>query len=224
MKTKSLRYFYATTCLFAVCFCATSRAEQGQFYVKADAGPALATDVRLAEFYGPTISGSEIELKPGIRLGLRGGYGLTDWMDAEVETGMIANEVDSITGATEDDATLSHFPLLVNLRFHCPKWDRLSPYLGGGVGVSTVVLYGDDITIGGTRMDGSASGVAFAYQGFAGLRYAINDRMGLSLEYRYFGTSSSDSDADVTSGTISDELRLGTTGTHTITFAFDYKF
>lgn len=224
MRAKNLRTITLILGVGALLCGPAARAEQGKFYLKADAGPALADDVDLNEFYGPVLSGSKIELKPGVRIGLRGGYGLTDWLDAEVETGIIANEVDSITGATEDDATLSQFPLLLNLKFHCPKWDKLSPYLGGGVGVSTVVLYGDDIVIGGTRMDGSSSGVAFAYQGFAGLRYAINDRMGLSLEYRYFGTSSSESDSDVTSGTISDELKLGTTGTHSITFAFDYKF
>ena len=223
MKHQQPRLFCAA-CALALLLCLNAPAEQGRFYVKGDAGAALPTDIRLREFYGPVISGSKIELEPGIKLGLRGGYGLTDWLDAEVETGVIANEVDSITGATEDDATISHFPLLVNLRFHCPKWDRLSPYIGGGVGASTVVMYADDVVIGGTRMDGSSAGVALAYQGFAGLRYAINDRMGLSLEYRYFGTSSSESEEDNAVGTISDEMRLGTTGTHTITFAFDFKF
>src|SRR5689334_16253744 len=116
MKRQLPRFFGAAGAV-ALLACLNAPAEQGKFYVKADAGASLPTDVRLREFYGPVASGSKIELEPGIKLGLRGGYGFTDWFDGEVETGIIANEVESITGATEDDATLSHFPLLFNVRF-----------------------------------------------------------------------------------------------------------
>jgi opacity protein-like surface antigen len=66
--------------------------------------------------------------------------------------------------------------------------------------------------------------VVFAYQAFAGVRFAINERMGLSIEYHYFATTDSEMRADVTVGTSSDQVQLGGTATHTATIAFDYRF
>ena len=201
-----------------------AQAEKNKFYVEGDIGGAVTVDTELEEFFGPVLPNSEIKFDPGIRLGLRGGYGLTDWFDAEVETGFVANQIESVTDATETDAALTNIPLLLNARFHCPALHRLSPYFGGGLGFSTTILSGDDLVIGGTAMDGSTAGIVFAYQAFAGLRYAINERMGLSVEYHYFATTSSEMTADVTVGTASDDVELEGTATHAVTIAFDYRF
>lgn len=202
-----------------------AQAEKNKFYVEGDVGGAVTVDTELKKFFGATIApNSEVKFDPGLWLGLRGGYGLTDWFDAEVETGFVANRIESVTGATETEAALTNIPLLLNARFHCPALHRVSPYFGGGLGGSTTILSGDDLVIDGTRMHGSAGGVVFAYQAFGGLRFAINDRMGLSVEYHYFATSSSEMRADITSGTTSDRVRLGGTATHAATIAFDYRF
>jgi opacity protein-like surface antigen len=202
----------------------SARAEKSHFYVEGDIGGAVTVDTQLKEFFGPVLPNSEIKFDPGLWLGLRGGYGLTDWFDAEVETGFVANRIESVTGATETEAALTNIPLLLNARFHCPALHRVSPYFGGGLGLSTTILSGDDLVIGGTRMQGSVAGVVFAYQAFAGLRFAINDRMGLSVEYHYFATTSSEMNANVTVGTFSDTVELGGTATHAATIAFDYRF
>jgi opacity protein-like surface antigen len=202
----------------------SAQAEQNKFYVEGDIGGAVTVDTQLEEFFGPVLPNSEVKFDPGLRLGLRGGYGLTDWLDAEVETGFVANQIDSVTSATETEAALTNIPLLLNARFHCPALHRMSPYFGGGLGCATTILSGDDLVIGGTRMQGSVAGVVFAYQAFAGLRFAINERMGLSIEYHYFATTSSEMTADVTVGTFSDNVQLGGTATHAATIAFDYRF
>jgi len=64
----------------------------------------------------------------------------------------------------------------------------------------------------------------FAYQAFAGLRYKLNDRMGLSVEYRYFAADEAEWRADFTSNTFSDTMRLGRIQTHALSLAFDFKF
>lgn len=202
----------------------SAQAEKNKFYLEGDIGGAVTVDTQLKEFFGPVLPNSEVKFDPGLWLGLRGGYGVTDWFDAEVETGFVANEIESVTGATETEASLVNIPLLLNARFHCPAWHRVSPYFGGGLGFSTTVLSGDDLVIGGTRMQGSAAGLVFAYQAFGGLRFAINDRMGLSVEYHYFATTSSKMSADLTVGTFSDNVQLGGTATHAATIAFDYRF
>ena len=202
----------------------SAQAEKNKFYLEGDIGGAVTVDTQLKEFFGPVLPNSEVKFDPGLWLGLRGGYGVTDWFDAEVETGFVANEIESVTGATETEASLVNIPLLLNARFHCPAWHRVSPYFGGGLGFSTTVLSGDDLVIGGTRMQGSAAGLVFAYQAFGGLRFAINDRMGLSVEYHYFATTSSKMSADLTVGTFSDNVQLGGTATHAATITFDYRF
>jgi opacity protein-like surface antigen len=225
MKTKSHSTIRLTIGLLIVAALFTAQAEQGKFYVAADAGAAITVDTELQEFFGvPLAPNSELSFDPGFRLGVRGGYGVTDWFDAEVETGIMVNNIDSATGATETDASLANMPLLVNARFHCPALHRVSPYFGGGFGLSSTILSADDLTIGGTALDGSTAGITFAYQAFAGIRFAINERMGLSLEYHYFATTDTEMDADVTVGVPSDEIKIGGTATHTATIAFDYRF
>jgi opacity protein-like surface antigen len=210
-----------------------ARAEQNRFYLQADVGGTDARDVQLRDFFGqPIAANSEITLDPGIRFGIRGGYGLTDWLAAEVETSVSANNIDSITGASKADGSIANVPLLLNLRLHVPERNRVSPYIGGGFGMSSTILDGDNITInhasgppGSTTLDGTTTDVVFAYQGFAGLRFAINESMGLSVEYRYFRAESSNMNADlITFGVASDRVKLGRTETHSISVAFDVRF
>lgn len=215
----------STLGVLTACAVSNAQAEKGKFYVTADAGGVVTVDTELKEFFGePLAPNSEISFDPGFRLGVRGGYGVTDWFDAEVETGFMANNIDSVTGASESDGSLANFPFLVNARFHCPALSRVCPYFGGGVGGSTTILSADDLVIGGTLLDGTTAGIAFAYQAFAGVKVAINERMSLSIEYHYFGTSSTEMDADVTVGTPSDEIRLGGVASHAATIAFEYRF
>lgn len=203
----------------------TAWAQQGRFYLTADAGAVVTVDTQLKEFFGePLAPNSQVSFDPGFRLGVRGGYGVTDWFDAEVETGVMVNEIDSVTGATETDASFANIPFMVNARFHCPALHRVCPYFGGGLGGSTTVLSANDLVIGNTLMDGTTAGIVFAYQAFAGIKFAINERMGLSLEYHYFGTTSSEMSADVTVGTPSDKVQFGATASHAATIAFEYRF
>jgi len=225
MKSKARLLSHLALGIITLSTWSTARAEQGKFYVEADAGAVVTMDTQLKKFFGtPLAPNSELTFDPGFRLGIRGGYGVTDWFDAEVETGIMANNIDSATGATETDASLSNIPFLINARFHCPMLHRVNPYFGGGLGGSETILSGNDLVINGTYMDGSIGGIVFAYQAFAGVRFAINDRMGLSLEYHYFATTDSTMDAGVTVGTSSNQVKLGGTSSHTATIAFDYRF
>jgi opacity protein-like surface antigen len=208
----------------------TVRAEQNHFYLQADVGGTSARDVQLREFFGqPITANSEIKLDPGIRLGIRAGYGLTDWLAAEVETGISANNIDSITSASEANGSIANVPVLLNLRLQVPEKNRFAPYAGAGFGIASTILSGDQITIvhpgGSTILDGSVADGVFAYQAFAGLRFAINDRTGLSFEYRYFHTEKSNMSADIVVGPVpSDRVKLGRTESHMLSVSFDLRF
>jgi len=207
----------------------TLPAEQNRFYLNADVGGTHARDVELRDFFGQNIAAnSTISLDPGIRVAVRAGYGLTDWLAAELETGISANNIDDITGATEANGSIANVPVLLNLRLHAPTHYRVSPYVGAGFGVASTVLDGDDIVLntppGTTRYSGTSADAVFAYQAFAGLRFAINDRMGLSLEYHFLHTEASSLSADLTVGPVTDRVRLGRTETHSVSVAFDFQF
>src|ERR1041385_4744103 len=178
--------------LFALCgalglFAALpAHAQLSRLYVKADLGGNLTMDTEIKEFFGePLTPGGKVKFDPGPRFGIAAGYHVTDWFAPEVETGVFANSIRSITDASRVDAVFSNVPLLGNLRFECPFWDMVKPYFGGGAGASFPVIDSDRIIIGTTRMRGSDADAVFAYQAFGGLRFKLNEQMGLSIEYRY---------------------------------------
>jgi OmpA-OmpF porin, OOP family len=197
-----------------------------RFYVGADAGGLLTLDTRVKEFLGPVAPDTKLKLDPGVRVGFVGGYKFTDWFSLEGETGVMANNISSITGGNIDgDATLANVPFLLNARFQLPHGRcPITPYFGGGAGGSATILdFQNHAEINGNHLSGNDSDVVFAYQAFAGLRYAINDHMGIGVEYHYFATTGASYRAD-TFDTSSDRLALAGVQSHAITAAFDYHF
>jgi opacity protein-like surface antigen len=61
-----------------------------------------------------------------------------------------------------------------------------TPYIGGGVGESTVVL-NNVRPVGGTGDFGGDDAV-FGYQGMGGVSYSFSQQLSISAEYRYFAT------------------------------------
>lgn len=217
--------FHLSLTLGTTLLLTTASAEQNRFYVRADVGGTSTRDVELREFFGQAIvPNSEISLEPGIRVGVRAGYGLTDWLAAEVETGVSANSVESVSGAIVAEGSLASVPLLLNARLHVPDHERFSPYIGAGFGLATTMLTADDIIIGGTSFNGTTADAVFAYQGFAGVDFAINNHMSIGAEYRYFNAEPSNMTADITVGTPTDRVKLGRIETHSVTVAFKFRF
>ena len=224
-----MRLHYVT--LLAVCSSlsffspSAAHAQVDKLYVKGDLGGNWTHDADLKEFFGESLApGSKVKFDPGVRFGVGVGYQLTDWFAGEVQSGIMANNIDSVTDAERVDAVFSNIPLLGGIRLQCPIWDRVRPYIGGGAGVSFAVIDAEHIEIGGTRMHGSAADAIFAYHGYGGLRFKLNDRMGLSVEYHYFHADGADWKAEFSSNTISDRMRFGATQTHAVSVAFDYHF
>lgn len=217
----------AGACASALCLTAAqAQAQDSRFYVGADAGGALTSDTRVKEFFGPVNPGTKVSLDPGVRVGFKGGYRLTDWFAVEGETGVIANNIKSISGASIDgNATLANVPFLLNARFELPHGNcPITPYFGGGAGGSASIISMDHhIDLGGVELRGSDAAPVFAYQAFAGLRYAINDQMSVGVEYHYFATTGPTWTADA-SGTATDHLRFLGVQSHMISAAFTYRF
>jgi opacity protein-like surface antigen len=196
-----------------------------RFYVGVDAGGALTADPKVKEFLGEVSPGAKVSLDPGVRVGFVGGYKLTDWLSVEGETGIIANNIKSITDASMDgSATLANVPFLLNARLELPHGKcPITPYIGGGAGGSaTVLAFEHHIDINGNTIRGSDSDVVFAYQAFGGLRYAINDHMGVGLEYHYFATTGADWHANGVGSP--NKIAFAGVQSHAISASFDYRF
>ena len=195
-------------------------------YVGADAGGVLTHDMSVKEFFGSVPGGTKVHLDPGFRFDFVGGYQLRDWFSVEGETGIMGNRIDSIDGADISGyAAVDNVPLLVNVRLQLPPHRcPISPYIGGGAGGSVSIIdFEDNIDFNGVSGNGTRGDLVFAYQAFAGLRYAINDNMGVGVAYHYFVTDGSDWKFD-TFGTTTDHMKFSGAQSHAITVAFDYHF
>ncbi len=201
---------------------ATLDAQMSRLYVRADAGGTLTSDTQLKSFFGePLAPDTKVKFDPGVRFNIAGGMHVTEWFAAEFETGVMANNIRSISGATRiDDATFSNVPFFVNVRLQCPTRYAVSPYIGGGSGLSVAAIHADHLEIGGTSVHGDQADAVFGYQGFAGLRFRLNEQMGLSVEYHYFGTTEPSWEAENISG----RMKFGRTETHAVSLAFDFRF
>jgi OOP family OmpA-OmpF porin len=228
MKNSPSRFLFCG-CLAAAVTCALEvRAQSTRFYVKADVGGNITQDIEVHEFLGANVGGTKLKLDPGFRAGIGGGYQVTDWFAAEVELGYMGNEIDSVSGPSgghAHDAWFENVPFLVNGKLQLPMGRcPVTPYVGAGAGFSESVFDVRHLTIDGVSIRGNDADTVFAWQAFAGLRYALNDRMGLGLEYRYFQAESPSWRADFTFNTAGDTFKLGRTQTHAISVAFDYRF
>jgi len=217
---------YQSILAVGVCACVlgtgAAHAANG-FYAGGDVGGLLTLDTRVKEFVGSVDPGTKVQLDPGFRLGLHGGYKFCDFFSLEGETGVMFNTIHSITGASIDgEAALSNVPFLVNARFTVPHGKcPITPYFGGGAGgAATVLSFQHHIDFNGEDVHGSDSDVVFAYQAFGGLSYAINDRMNVGVEYHYFATTGASWDVNNGGG----KIALAGTQSHAITAAFNISF
>ncbi len=203
----------------------SARAQDTRYYIRGGVGGSWMPDTSLKEFFGPVTPGSKVSFDPGARVTVAGGYEFTDWFAGEVETGVMVNGIDTVTDATRvDDATFSNIPFLLNARFQWPTRCPFTPYIGGGLGGAASVIDVDHLDVGGTSLQGSQATAVFAYQAFGGIRYRINERMGLSVEYRYFATTDPEWTADAVAGTPTDTLKMGGIENHSVSLVFNYQF
>ncbi len=225
MKTKNLFHSVTAVSLITLMQALDSSAQQDRFYMKADAGVVAAKDVALEEFLGPVPADAKLSLDPGVRLGFRAGYGFTDWFAGEIETGIIANKIDDISGgtATEVNGTFAKIPLMLNGRITLPNKYRVAPYLGAGAGVASTILTANDIVVSGRGMNGSVTDVVFVWQAFAGLRIALGEKTALNIGYHYLNAAPSDMRTEDSLPT-GDRIRLGRSETHAITVGFEWSF
>jgi outer membrane protein OmpA-like peptidoglycan-associated protein/opacity protein-like surface antigen len=140
----------------------------------------------------------DFQVKNGAGGGLLIGYGYESGLRPELALSYRRNDLESVRlgpGFTDADGNslegqpidgadgqLESLSFMGNLWFDLKNSSRLTPYIGGGLGFRSV-----DLEINGTGgLAGDDKDTVFAYQVGAGLSFALNTRLSLSLDGRYF--------------------------------------
>lgn len=173
-------------------------------YFNFDAGVNFAQDLDISATIPGFGSGSaEFEFDPGFRVGLAGGYNFNEWVGAELETGFIYNQFEDF-----DESWIGHVPILANVILRYENPSPVIPYIGVGAGGAISIL--EDID---TETD-----FVFAWQGLAGVRFAVSETFSVGIGYKFFATAESEFDMDVV------EYELDETFNHAISVNFNFSF
>ena len=118
------------------------------------------------------------------------GYAFDHHWRVEAEAGYRSNDINEFIFAgahSPVDGNLNEITVMGNVLYDIPLSERLELSIGVGVGGDDVRLKSDIPAV-----NFSDSVWKFAYQGIAGLNYAIGKRSQLFLDYRYLTVSSPD--------------------------------
>jgi opacity protein-like surface antigen len=169
------------------------------------APPALAESDGQSAWYGELHGGtvfaldsdvdipglnSEISMDTGWMIEAATGFSHGSGFRGELALGYRSNDFDEIEisgfGSADISGDIWALTTMANGYFdiHLDRlgldgmfWSRMTPFVGGGVGVAFLEVGGDL---------GSENDVAFAYQGLGGMSYSINSQWDGTLTYSYF--------------------------------------
>ncbi|GEO80288.1 OmpA family protein [Pararhodospirillum oryzae] len=128
---------------------------------------------------------ADVETDLGYAAGGTAGYAFGGGPRVELEATWRRNNIDNI-GPLSNDGDLSSVALMVNALYDIPTGTKFYPYVGAGIGW-VIGMMDSDIA------DGTSG--AFGYQGIAGVGYNITDNVGMTLDYRFLGTTGMKFDA-----------------------------
>lgn len=159
---------------------------QSPFYIEGDVGGTLMQHMDLRNL------GTKADFDPGVRGSILFGYNIIPPLGFEFETGAIWNRISGngaqiIGGSFADHGDLYQVPFLGNIVFKAPLPCGLTPYIGAGAGgvASTLALTHNSHHFFDQTSD---TDFTFAYQGKAGLKYALGWNMEVGVGYEFLGT------------------------------------
>jgi len=189
----------------------------GGWYVGAETGLNSVPNLTIKE--NGTSAKSKYDYGYGVLL--NGGYGFGKFgpgsIRAEGELGWRANGADKI-GGRDAKGSLDAASLMANAYYDFSTGTNWTPYLGLGIGAAD--LRADKLRSNNNGIDLKDDSLVFAYQGIAGVSYALNEHLSLNADYRYFRT---------TEGEFKDVANAGQNGkltyqAHSVLVGFTYKF
>jgi outer membrane protein OmpA-like peptidoglycan-associated protein len=156
-----------------------------------DAGPYVGVGIGAVDAPSTTVTDTasrSVKFDNGLMGSLALGYDYGSNWRAEVELSRRATDLDTVSGATASGEMLAT-SLMANAIYDFDINSPITPYLGAGLGMSQVKLKNAS-PFGASSINDSDR--ALAYQGIAGLSYAVNEAVDLFADYRYFATRNLD--------------------------------
>jgi opacity protein-like surface antigen len=190
---------------------AVANPASAKFYIF---GSGSWTSVQDADVQQGTAPAGSLEHESGWAFTGGIGYIIGPKLRSELELGYRTNDVERLTvpafgvPAGTANGDVSVFSGMVSAYYDVVTWGPITPYLGAGVGFGNIDV---DITVAGVNTQ--RSDTSFAYQGMAGIRYALTSSVDLKLGYRYFAL------LDPQLGSTESEYK-----SHNVEFGIAFKF
>ncbi|MDF1735603.1 MAG: outer membrane beta-barrel protein [Minwuia sp.] len=163
-------------------FSAPSQAELSGPYLSAG---VLGTSPRDSDVTGANVG--DLELNLGLGGLVAAGYQFESGFRLEGEISFRHNGGDSFNNAATS-GDLSSLAGMGNLIWEYDNSSGIYPYIGAGMGLA--YLSATDINLGAQTLDDSD--YTMAYQGLAGVAFAVTPNLSMTAEYRYFFTEDAD--------------------------------
>jgi len=173
--------------------------EEDYFYVRTEGGARFVSSMNIVNIVGPIgarnpMIEKEIAFSTGYRQDIDIGVWLTPWFGLAVETGFALNAIRGNTeGMTVSSSTYWSVPIMAQLCFQYPNDTGFIPYLnfgfGGGWNYFNIGSISYPPAGQGSTLSGSGNDMNNAYQIAAGVRWRIWEQLGLTLAYKFYGTS-----------------------------------
>lgn len=160
----------AFTTLALTLAASTANAQNVGPYIGLGVGATDMQNTRLETPFGNLDYHSDIGVSGSAYLG----YKLNSYLRIEAEATAKHNDVNGSGSSGEFDS----YAGMGNLYIDIPTGGKLTPYIGAGAGYAYIT-------------DTDVHSNKAAYQGMAGLSYALTPKTDLSLGYKYFSTFSS---------------------------------
>lgn len=167
--------------------------EPSKYYIDLAAGYVMVDDADLSDSALPGATGT-LSADSGYAFGGALGRQFGSGFRAELEVNYRQNDLDDLSIAAfglaatgKLDGDVSTLAGMANLLYDIQLGTRITPYIGGGLGLASVNV--DIDSVGGTTTAFDDSEIVFAWQGMAGLRFRLTDRISIRGGYRLFSTS-----------------------------------
>ncbi|MDA0241358.1 MAG: porin family protein, partial [Proteobacteria bacterium] len=125
----------------------------------------------------------EMGLDNGLVGNIAVGHQYGNGFRTELEAGYRKNDVDTISGGGGGGGDVKTWSAMINALYDFNVEGKWQPFVGVGAGIARVDISSATPSAGTGLNDADT---AFAWQGMAGVAYAVNHNVKLTLGYRYF--------------------------------------
>jgi outer membrane protein OmpA-like peptidoglycan-associated protein len=185
-------------------------AQTNGWYLGAETGLNVVPDTKFKDSLGKTKETNDL----GYGILGQAGYGFGP-VRVEGELGWRSNGVDKLA-TVNGKGNLDAASLMANVYYDFATGTAFTPFLGVGVGGADVFANKIRNNAGTYSKD---SDLVFAYQGIAGISYALNESTSLKADYRYFRTTEGEFGEANNSRTAKAVYQA-----HSVMVGFTYKF